>query len=245
MAITITNTKAVAAATVKCLVFGEPGVGKTRLARTLADAGHQVLILSAESGLLSLSGTSIDVIEVGKSVDETGAPTMINPIDHLREIYGWLMAEPRPYGWLFVDSLTEITQQLVVYLKQLYPDRKDRFPLWEEYADTIRALVKAFRDQSRYSVVFTALVNVDKDQNGRRFYGPAMDHSKLRQALPALFDEVFAMRILADEAGNPARWLVTQPHEDWVGKDRSGQLDLFEPPDLAQIANKIIGPFTA
>lgn len=241
MAITITNTRDMAAATLKCLIIGEPGVGKTKLAATLANAGHQVLILSAESGLLSLRDSAIDVIEVGKGEDGSE----VNPLDHLREIFAWLTEEKRPYGWIFIDSLTEITQKLVAYLKQLYPDRKDRFPMWEEYSDTIRALVKAFRDQSFYSVVFTALVNVDKDQDGRRFYGIAMDHTKLRQSIPALFDEVFAMRILTDTAGNPARWLVTQPHEDWIGKDRSGALDLFESPDLAAIAAKISGPFVA
>ena len=177
------------------------------------------------------------MIEVGK-----GADGEINPLDHLREIYAWLTVERRPYAWIYVDSLTEITQRLLAYLKQLYPDRKDRFPMWEEYADTIRALIKAFRDQSLYSVVFTALVNVDSAKDGRRFYGVAMEHKTLRHSLPAMIDEVFAMRILTDEAGAPGRYLVTQPYEDWLGKDRSGALGLFEPPDLAAVAAKILSP---
>jgi hypothetical protein len=230
--ITITSTRDIAASTVKMLVVGESGVGKTKLAKTLADAGQQVLILSAESGLLSLRGTDIHAIEIGKDV---------NPVDHLKEVYAWLMTERPAYDWLFIDSLTEITQRQVAYLKLLYPDRKDRFPLWEEYADTIRALIKDFRDQSLYSVVFTALVKVDSDKDGRRFYGISMEHKTLRQDLPALFDEVFAMRILPDENGLPGRWLVTQPHEDWLGKDRSGALELFEKPDLAAITAKILG----
>lgn len=228
MAITITNTKTVTAERMTMLVYGNPGAGKTSLAKTIQG---RVLILSAESGLLSLSGTEMDVIEIGSWAD-------------VQEAYGWIVAEPRPYDWIFIDSLTELGQRLVEDMKRIYPDRKDSIVMWGEVADRMRAFIKAFRDLRPYSVVFTALAKIDKDAVGRRFTGVDLN-GKIADQLPAFFDEVFALRILEAEDGTASRWLVTSQHDDWVAKDRSGQLALFEPPDLAGIARKIIGPFVA
>lgn len=228
MAITLTNTQAVTAERMTMLVYGNPGAGKTSLARTLPG---RVLILSAESGLLSLAGTAMDVIEISSWAD-------------VQEAYGWIAAEPRPYDWIFIDSLTELGQRLVEDMKRRYPDRKDSIVMWGEVADRMRAFIKAFRDMRPYSVVFTALAKIDKDAVGRRFTGVDLN-GKIADQLPAFFDEVFALRILEAEDGTASRWLVTSQHDDWIAKDRSGKLGLFEPPDMAAITAKIIGPQAA
>jgi hypothetical protein len=40
--------------------------------------------------------------------------------------------------------------------------------------------------------------------------------------------------------GNPTRALQTGPDYQYQAKDRSGALDLFEPPNLGDIAKKIL-----
>ena len=58
--IKITSTKDFYLRGIKCLVYGESGVGKTVLCSTAPDP----IIISAESGLLSLRKKDIPVIEI-------------------------------------------------------------------------------------------------------------------------------------------------------------------------------------
>lgn len=221
----ITSTAEVAVAKLSCLIYGESGVGKTRLAATIP-TGEKCLILSAESGLLSLRGTAIDTIKINAWPDITESYRLIK--------------RQGGYRWVFIDSLTELAQRLVEHLKVRYPDRKDSMVLWGEYTDTMTGMIKAFRDLDGVNVVFTALPSVDKDGiSGARFVGINI-MGKLSAMLPAFFDEVFAYRIFEDESGVQKRCLVTATHDGWVAKDRSGVLKPFEQPDLGSIATRIL-----
>jgi hypothetical protein len=252
MTITITTTETSAATTFNALILGESGVGKTKLAETLHEAGHRVLVLATERGTLSLGRNPIHKVDIGIEYrkDENGefvrdeAGRMIgdpiNPITHLIEVKDWLISGKAPYDWIFLDSLNELGSRMLVWMKTLYPDRKDSFPMWDEYAAEMRALIKAFVDCTFYHFVMTCIPKVGQDNEGRRYYHPGISGKDLARDLPSWFDEVFAMRILAGQDGGQARWLVTQPHEEWPGKDRSGTLQLFEQPNLAQIAAKVM-----
>ena len=55
----IKNTEAIHQSNLKCLIYGESGAGKTYLANTLT---QPTLIISAESGLVSLTGSNIDYV---------------------------------------------------------------------------------------------------------------------------------------------------------------------------------------
>lgn len=228
--ITITNTRDVAASRLSMLVVGESGVGKTTLAKTIPD-GQRAIIISAESGLLSLSGTEIDVIQ---------CPDWLTFV----EAYKWVKKNGADYQWVFIDSLSELAQRLVERMKERYPNRSDSMVMWGEYSDTMTNAIKAWRDLSTHNVVFTALPSVDKDGvTGARFVGIDIA-GKISAKLPAFFDEVFSLRIFRNESGEERRCLVTYPHDGWVGKDRSGALDAFEPPHLGQVAAKILKPIT-
>lgn len=60
--INIKSTKTVSSERFVALVVGPSGIGKTSLAKTLPE--KETLIISAESGLLCLSGTDYAVTEV-------------------------------------------------------------------------------------------------------------------------------------------------------------------------------------
>lgn len=221
----ITSTKDVAAQRLTCLVYGNPGIGKTSLAKTCPG---RTLIISAESGLLSLAGSEIDVVEITKW-SET------------HEVFNFLMTEEakQTYQWIFIDSLTELGQRLIENLKTRYPDRKDALKMWGEYAEVMTGFVKAVRDIRPYSVVFTALPSVEKDDVGRTRYAVDLN-GKISTRLPAFFDEVFALRMFDDEERGPVRLLQTVESDGWIAKDRSGKLATYEEPDLGIISSKTL-----
>jgi hypothetical protein len=102
-------------------------------------------------------------------------------------------------------------------------------------------LIRAFRDLPQRNVYMSAKLERVKDEiTGGMLYGPAMPGSKLGQALPYFLDEFFVLRVEKDDEGKPTRALQTQPDYQFTAKDRSGALDMFEPPSLEHIAKKIL-----
>lgn len=231
----IFNTDQVGDSSLKILVYGESGAGKTTLAGTIKEP---TLIISAEAGLLSLKGKKIDVIDL--SLDDEGKVIpQENRIVRLSEVYKYLLTDEakKKYKWIFVDSLTEISQNLMAALYKEFPERKDTLPMYGENSKRMRSIVKTFRDLPFYNVVITALSMVDKDENNQRYTGINIV-GKLSDSLPAFFDEVFYLHV---DKETSERVLVTEKSDKLVCKDRSGKLDKFEKPDLSQIASKILG----
>jgi len=234
----VTSTKTHSANRLKFLIYGAPGVGKTTLAATL---NEPVLVISAEAGLLSLAGHDIDVVDI--TVDDDGNRIKKeHRLNRLLKVLAWLEepATREKYKWIFIDSLTEISENLIENLRLVYPDMKDGLKLWGDYAKKARSMVKAFRDIPHYNVVFTALEKEDKDENNRRYVKVDMS-GKIGQQLPAFFDEVFWFHVEQISKTETRRLLLTSPRENVIAKDRSGKLELLEPPNLQAIVDKIWG----
>lgn len=234
----VQSTKAFGVDRLKFLVFGAPGVGKTSLAGT---TGEPTIVISAEAGLLVLKDKDLDVLDI--TTDDQGK---LLPKEarfaRLKEAFAFLTTDAArtKYKWVVIDSLTEIGQNLVEHLQQKYPNAKDALVMWGEYSKDIRSLIKAFRDLPYYHVVFTALSDKEKDENGQFFTGIALN-GKISQALPGFFDEVFYLQVLKDHEGKTSRRLLTQATDTIVAKDRSGALNPYEEPNLKTITNKITG----
>lgn len=223
MAITLKSTRDAALDGIKILVHGPAGAGKTSLCGT---TGGSTLIISAESGLLSLRAFDIPVLEV-------------KTLDQLYEAYQFVTEtdEGKAFQWVCLDSISEIAEVVLNHEKKTAKDPRQAYgALAEKMTDILRA----FRDLPGRNVYFACKQERTKDeQSGAMLYFPSMPGNMLKQGVGYFFDEVFALRVEKDAEGNPTRWLQTNRDYNYEAKDRSGSLDMFEPADLSAIAAKI------
>lgn len=227
----------------KILILGESGVGKTSLVKTLKG---RTLIISAESGLLSVAGCSAMVLSVNEDDDGNPLPLGKARIMRLGEIYKYLLTEEakKEYENIFIDSLSEISESMFDALKEEFPDRKDSIVMWGENLSRMRYMIKLFRDLPDYNVIFTCLPKIDKDDNGKRYLGPDLN-GKIADKVTALFDEVFYLyatqevNTVGEYSGKMKRKILTGKTDFINCKDRSGALELYEEDDLGVIVEKI------
>jgi phage nucleotide-binding protein len=230
----ITSTKNFGVDKLKMLVYGISGAGKTMLAATL---NLPTIIISAEAGCLSLAGKDIDVIDITRDDNGNLIPKE-KRIAKIGEVYKWLLTPEcmAKYKVVFIDSLSEMANNMLEMLQMEYPDKKETLQMYGENSKRMRSLIKSFRDLPNYSVIFTALAEKDKDEDNRVFLNIAMVGS-VAKTLPSFLDEVFYLMV--DAEGN--RSLITSATDRLVCKDRSGKLNKIEPADLGAIFNKIKG----
>lgn len=227
MAIKLTTTKQ-SAKFVKALCYGDAGSGKTVLASTAPNP----IIISAESGLLSISDKDIPVIEV-------------NTLDDVQEAYQFITEskEAEQFQTVCLDSITEIAE---VMLSQYKKDDKDPRKSYGALADHMSTLVRSFRDLEGKHVYFSAkMIRMEDEHSGISTFRPMMPGKNLVNGLPFFFDEVFAIRVgeeTNEETGKVTkyRYLQTEPDLQYIAKDRSGKLDAVERPDLTFMFNRIL-----
>lgn len=227
MAIKLTTTKQAAQVNgIKVLVYGQAGAGKTSLCATIDEPA---VIISAESGLLSLRGKDIPVIEVKSIAD-------------VHEAYQFVMQsdDAKDFRWVCLDSISEIAEVVLNHEKKASKDPRQAYGALSEQ---MQDLLRAFRDIPGRNVYMSAKMDRQKDeQTGAMLYGPSMPGAKLGQGIPYLFDEVFVLRSERADDGQVYRTLQTSGDFQYVAKDRSGCLDLYEAPNLSSIAAKILNP---
>jgi ABC-type dipeptide/oligopeptide/nickel transport system ATPase component len=198
------------------LVYGQSGAGKTYLATTLKNA----LVISMESGLLTLKDHKIDYVEA-KNLEELKAK--------LSE------ASKSSYDTIFIDSLTEISQQMVAHAKKIYPNDNQVMKVYGMHNDMITSMIKYTRDMNK-NVIYTALEKVEKDNTGRRYHVPDLAGS-IATKCPALFDFVFNLQVLEVDQ-KEVRTILTAKRENFICKSRTNNLNDFEPAHLGDIINK-------
>lgn len=226
MAIKLTTT-AQATTHVKCLSFGNAGIGKTTMCKTAPNP----IIICAERGLLSLSDVDIPVIEVS-SVDDV--------VDAFKFVTESKDAEG--FETVCLDSISDIAETLLARLKEGSTDPRQAYG---KLNDMMMDIVKKFRDIEGKHVYFTAKSKRVEDQfTGITSWIPSMPGQTLGPALPYLFDFVLPLRIGRTDDNKEFRYLQTVADIQYEAKDRSGKLDFMEEPNLAKLFAKALDPET-
>ena len=207
---------------VKCVLYGDTGIGKTRLLAT----APAPLVLSAESGLLSLRKEKVPYID-------------ISTYKVLVEAYEWVMQsnEAKRYHTFGLDSLSEVAETVLgEELKKANDPRR----AYGETQQQMYRLIRNFRDIQGKNIVMVAK-QMMVDVGTTKCAAPIMPSEKLQAQLPYFFDEVLHMYIGMDPTtGRSYTGIHTQSSINWQAKDRSGTLDPVEYPHLLNIFKKAI-----
>lgn len=206
---------------VKMLVYGKAGTGKTSLC-----GADGAIIISAESGLLSLRHKKIPVAKVTSLTDVV-------------EVFTWLStpAARKNVRTVCIDSLSEICE---IFLATEKRKRSDPRQAYGEMAEKMVGLIKDFRDLPGYNVLMTAKEEYDTNPvTGVTRFTARSPGKQLPIDLPYLFDEVFRSDIGRDQAGAMFYYLRTKGDPQADTKDRSGVLSEVEYPDLNYLIEKI------
>lgn len=212
---------------IKMLCYGPAGSGKTRLVKTMGNESS-ILLISHESGVLSLRDVAIDTI-------------VTNTLDDVRDALRFVLQseDAQKYTNIAIDSLSEIAE---VCLAEAKTRHKNGLQAYGELNDTMGKLIRLFRDLPGRNVYFSAKMERVKIDDGGMLYQPAMPGRTVGPSLPYFFDEVFALRTQRDEAvpGGVRRWLQTVQDGVYDAKDRSGALaPEGEDPHLGAVMEKI------
>lgn len=225
VSVKIQNTRGFGARNgVKILVYGRAGRGKTFLCSTCPNP----IVISAESGLLSLAQFDLPYIEVKN-------------FEQFRDAYTWARSssEARQFQTICLDSISDIAETCLSF--QLGKNKDGR----KAYGEMIKQMsdeIRNWRDLPGFHVYMSAKEDrLKDDQSGVIMNAPMMPGNKLAANVPYFPDEVFQLGIEQQGMAGSYRYLRCHPDFNNDAKDRSGKLNAIEEPHLGKIIAKITG----
>lgn len=209
---------------IKMLVYGPTGIGKTY---TIATCPNPFIInVKTENGLLSLRNNKIPY-------------ATIESIDDLEEIMTFLQQENvwDNFDTLCVDSLSEVAEVCLAEQKEKIKDGRRAYA---EMADAMMEKIRTLITIPGKNLYCICRQKILQDDDGRILFSPDVPGKSFAKNIPYYFDEVLAFRIMKDsQSGEMKRYIQTYQDEKYDAKDRSGNLNMFEDPNITEIINKI------
>ena len=176
---------------------------------------------------------------------------------HVRSVYAGSGVEEflASMPVVFVDSITDLTRQAMAYAKQqpeAFSERTGKPDVRGAYGLLGREVIQALKHLQHApgkTVIFVGVLEKVTDEFNASTWQPQMEGSKAGRELPGIVDQVISMHLFSkDPEGN---WLLDEKAAErrlvcrsgnpygLPAKDRSGRLDMTEPPDLGALLSKI------
>ena len=247
---------------VKAAIFGASGAGKTTLLRTLK--ASTTLFFDLEAGDLAVEGLAIDTIRPRTWTECRDFAVFIggaNPAlrddqpysrahyDAVCEKFGDPAALDK-YDTVFVDSITVAGRLCFQWCKgqpEAHSDKTGKPDVRGAYGLHGREMIgwlTHLQHTRAKNVIFVGILDEKLDDFNRKVFVPQIEGSKTGLELPGIVDEVLTLTSLPDEQGELRRVFVCQTQNPWgyPAKDRSGRLEMLEPPNLGRLIDKIHRP---
>ncbi len=231
----------------KMLIWGLPGVGKTRLAGSAyeVEAMRPILYIDVEGGTESIKHyPEMQKVRVKDKFDNSGR-LVKSAFKQLEELYEELKKGKGGYTTVIIDNLSEAYQlamrdtmaQRIIERPDLDPD----IPGLREYGKTgsvVRRWVRHLRDLDM-NVILTAHENEKTDDNGRVLgYVPSLP-GKLPNEISGFMDMVLYLYTKEERTGGEPivyRKLLSQPMNKRIAKDRTDSLPtVLDDPTMQRI----------
>lgn len=215
--------------TMKLLVAGPPGAGKTRMASTFPN----VIYADAEGRLLSIRDRSVRAVTIASVKD---LEDMRNALDQRPDIRS--KAFGGPVDSVVIDTVDHVARILIEDRKRT--EKRDVFTMadWGQHGDRLRDLLRGFRDLTDLNVIMNVHIKSDKDEEtGRVEYMPRIQGA-VGGEVAEYVDECFLLvrRTATDPLTGervPVRFLQTYADSQYTWlKDHSGTLPLEFPVDF-------------
>jgi len=244
---------------IKGCIFGKSGIGKTSLLWTLDPA--TTLFMDLEAGDLAIEGWAGDTIRP-RTWDECRdfAVFIGGPNPALRDDQPYSQAHHDAvvtrlgapdqldrYHTVFIDSITVAGRLCFQWAKgqpEAFSDKTGKPDIRGAYGlhgrEMIAWLTHLQHTRSK-NIWFVGILDEKLDDFNRKVFVPQIDGAKTGLELPGIVDEVISMVEMKDDDGAPYRAFVchTLNPYGFPAKDRSGRLDMIEPPDLGRLMDKI------
>jgi hypothetical protein len=176
---------------------------------------------------------------------------------HVRSVYAGSGIEEflASKSIIFVDSITDLTRQVMAYAKQqpeAFSERTGKPDTRGAYGLLGREVIQALKHLQHApgkTVIFVGVLEKVTDEFNVTTWQPQMEGSKAGRELPGIVDQVISMHLFSRDATGAyvldekasERRLVCQSGNPYglPAKDRSGRLEVTEPPDLGALLAKI------
>lgn len=235
---------------INIMIYGRPGVGKTRFSATaaLSDLMKPVLYISAEAGSSTIKQVSKEIMvipdpAVRGSITWEEFEAVYDELD--RQCYNTKSGPD--FRSVTIDTGTELQKTNMAWVMNqtlaAHPDRDPDVPGlhdWGKSTNRMRTMIRRFRDLP-INVIFVCHEQEDRDNRGLLWKKPDLP-GKLANQAAAFFDQVmylYTKQIGDGKDGSPPtihRILMTGALEGYVTKDRSGNLPLLvQDPSMHEI----------
>lgn len=227
----VTRTNDAAHKKLSVLVYGDPKVGKTSLAKTLPlSSDDKLFYVAADPGQLALRDREFVVAQPdeGEDLDER----------FFDQVLAHIKTHGNAYEWIFVDGIDEVAEAV---LRSKLRTQRDGRKAYGEMAEYVERWLKAIRDTGGVSVVFATHVNQRDDGAGGVRYIPSFPGKELNKHVNEWFDMIGFMRMVPVNEGSWTRQIQFRPEADprYEVGDRSGVAEMYEEPDLGKLFSKI------